>query len=413
MTAATEVCARGGETRADARPLVLVGGGLANGLLAYRLRTLRPDVPVVLVEADEAPCGNHTWSFHEHDVTPAQHAWLAPLIAHAWPAYRVRFPAHARTLRSGYRSITSERLRAALADTLGAALRTGARATRVRPESVELADGTRIDAHAVIDGRGARPSRHLALGWQKFVGQEVRLARPHGVRLPIVMDATVAQHDGYRFVYVLPFSADTLLIEDTYYADGPAIAIEPVRARIAAYAAAHGWSIARVLREESGVLPITLGGDPVAFWDEAPPDGEARVARAGLRAALFHPTTGYSLPDAVRLVDRIVAALPLDAAGLHALTRAASLAHWRRQRFFRLLNRMLFGAAAPEARYAVLQRFYRLPEPLIRRFYAGAPTRLDKLRILSGRPPVPLGDAMRVLLRGEPTGVPLKGTHRA
>lgn len=391
-------------------PIVLVGAGLANGLIAYRLRALHPQVPVVLLEAGDEPCGNHTWSFHEHDITPAQHAWLEPLIEHAWPAYRVKFPAHERTLGSGYRTVTSERLRAALHEVLGDALRTGVLVRRVAPASVELADGTRLDAHAVIDGRGARPSRHLTLGWQKFVGQEVRLSRPHGLDLPVVMDATVDQHDGYRFVYVLPFSADTLLIEDTYYADGPTIAAGQVRARIADYARAHGWSIEQVLREESGVLPITLGGDPTAFWAQADPPDETAVARSGLRAALFHPTTGYSLPDAVRLADRIASALPLEAAGLHALTRDASLAQWRRQGFFRLLNRMLFGAAAPHARYAVLQRFYRLPEPLIRRFYAGTTTTADKLRILSGRPPVPLAAAMRVLWRGEPTTLQRKPT---
>ena len=43
-----------------------------------------------------------------------------------------------------------------------------------------------------------------------------------------------------------------------------------------------------------------LGGDPQAFWREA--NG---VPLAGLSAALFHPTTGYSLPEAVRLADRI------------------------------------------------------------------------------------------------------------
>ena len=41
-------------------------------------------------------------------------------------------------------------------------------------------------------------------------------------------------------------------------------------------------------------------------------------------------------------------------------------------------------------------RFYGLSEPLIRRFYAGAPTLYDRLRIVTGRPPVPFGRAVRV-----------------
>ena len=42
----------------------------------------------------------------------------------------------------------------------------------------------------------------------------------------------------------------------------------------------------------------------------------------------------------------------------------------------------------------MLQRFYRLPQPLIERFYAGEATRMDKLRILTGKPPVPMGPAI-------------------
>jgi lycopene beta-cyclase len=61
---------------------------------------------------------------------------------------------------------------------------------------------------------------------------------------------------------------------------------------------------------------------------------------------------------------------------------------------------MLYRAAAPEKRYRVLEHFYRLPEPLIARFYAGRLTRWDKLRVLSGRPPVPVGGALRALLSG-------------
>ena len=64
---------------------------------------------------------------------------------------------------------------------------------------------------------------------------------------------------------------------------------------------------------------------------------------------------------------------------------------------------MLFDAARPEERYRVFERFYRLREPLVERFYAGRPTRADKLRILSGKPPVPVLAAIRALLgKGSP-----------
>ena len=50
---------------------------------------------------------------------------------------------------------------------------------------------------------------------------------------------------------------------------------------------------------------------------------------------------------------------------------------------------MLFGAP-PERRLRVFERFYRLEEGLIERFYAGRSTLADRARILCGKPPVPL-----------------------
>jgi lycopene beta-cyclase len=60
-----------------------------------------------------------------------------------------------------------------------------------------------------------------------------------------------------------------------------------------------------------------------------------------------------------------------------------------------MLNRMMFRAAEPEHRYRVLQHFYRLPDDLVHRFYAGTTTMSDRVRILSGKPPVPVGRAIR------------------
>jgi lycopene beta-cyclase len=59
---------------------------------------------------------------------------------------------------------------------------------------------------------------------------------------------------------------------------------------------------------------------------------------------------------------------------------------------------MLYRAAKPEQRYRVLEHFYRLPQPLVGRFYAGRLTFRDKIRVLSGRPPVPVGRALLALV---------------
>ncbi|MGK5023521.1 lycopene beta-cyclase CrtY [Janthinobacterium sp. RB2R34] len=377
--------------------VILVGGGLANSLIAWRLRTQRPELRILLIERDARLGGNHTWSFHDGDLSAAQHAWLAPLTAARWPRYEVIFPQHARTLESGYASIASQDFARVIAQALGDALRLDTPIQALTPTSVHLADGEMLQARAVIDGRGMRHSPHLALGYQTFLGQEVRLAAPHGLTAPIIMDASVEQQGGYRFVYVLPFGPDRVLIEDTHYVDTSAWEPERLRANIADYAGARGWRIAEVLREEHGSLPIVLAGDVDRFWSDL--QGQPC---SGLRAGLFHPTTGYSLPHAVRLAERIAALPILDAATLFDTIRSNALQEWRGQRFFRLLNRMLFLAGEADHRWRVMRRFYHLPSPLIARFYAGRLTLADQVRLVSGKPPVPVVQAIKAALQFHP-----------
>jgi lycopene beta-cyclase len=377
--------------------LLLVGGGLANTLIALRLADAKPELNVVVLESGPQLGGNHTWSFHGTDLDPAQRNWIEPLIQYSWENYSVHFPNRNRTLPGSYHSITAEHLHNYAQQKIGGHIRTSTRVTELQPDHVILADGSRLDAQAVIDGRGPTSSPHLDVRFQKFVGRVVKLAKPHKLTSPIIMDATHSQDDGYRFFYTLPFDADTLLIEDTRYSDTPELSTREYGDAISQYAEAQGWSISEVLREEDGVLPITLGGDIGAFWNATPP-----VARSGLQAALFQPATGYSLPDALRLADQLAGLTDWSANSVYTLTRQASEALWRSTRFYRVLNRMLFLAAEPRQRRQVLERFYGLNSNLIARFYAGKNTPADKLRILAGKPPVNLGRAFKAVFRYQP-----------
>jgi lycopene beta-cyclase len=376
-----------------ARPdLIILGGGLAGGLAALALRQARPDLDIALVEPG-AIGGNHLWSFFDSDVAAADADLVAPLIGHRWPAYDVRFPGHRRRLDQSYRTIESEALDRAVRAALPAEQIVVARAVTATADGATLDDGRVLHGRAVLDTRGlvsAPPG--LACGWQKFAGQVLTIPAGHGLERPIVMDACVDQADGYRFVYCLPFSPTELFVEDTYYADEPDLDPARLAGRIAAYATAQGWSVKRVARQESGVLPVVMGGDFDTFWPAAD-----RLARGGVRAGLFHPLTSYSLPDAVRFAFWLAREAPLDER-LGAATRALAKAHWQRGRFDRLLARMLFRAADPPQRYRVLERFYRLPEPLIGRFYAGRSTVGDRVRILAGKPPVPVKRALAAMM---------------
>lgn len=374
--------------------LILAGGGLANGLIAWRLKQLRPELSILCIEQQPQLGANHTWSFHDGDLCASQHQWLKPLVAHRWPAYEVHFPNRSRRMGSGYNSITSEQFSQVIEPALGDALLKGTHINQVAPHMVSLDGGEQIEAKAVIDGRGVATDRHLVLGRQAFLGQVLQLNAPHGLDAPVIMDARVTQDDGYRFMYLLPFSSDTVLVEDTHYVDNQSFCAEQLRQNIRDYVHEQGWEVVACQREEQGVLPITLAGDFAGFWNEAPDQ-----PRSGMRAGLFHCTTGYSLPHAVRLADWIVRQPLTDAVSLAAGIRTFAHHEWQRQRFYRLLNRMLFLAGRPQDRWSVMSRFYGLSEGLIARFYAGDSRVRDKLRVLIGKPPVPIGDAIQAALR--------------
>ena len=314
-------------------------------------------------------------------------------MANHWPGYEVRFPEHDRRLPTGYGRISSPDLDAAREAVLPGATFHGAEVAAVSGDEARLTDGERFHAPLILDARGASASPHLQLAWQKFVGLEVRLDRPHGVERPLIMDARVHQADGFRFFYVLPLDERRLLVEDTRYSDGPALPVADLTTEVRRYARARRWRIVEEVQRETGVLPIVLGGDFDAYWRQL----DGTTAPLGMRALLFHPTTGYSLPDAARMADRIAGLPELTTAAARRLVATRAKEIWRRGGYLRLLNRMLFRAASPERRYAVLERFYRLPQPLIERFYANRLTLADQARVLSGRPPVPVRAALSAI----------------
>lgn len=371
--------------------LAIIGGGLAGSLVALALAQLRPELRLLLLEQRDGLGGNHLWSFFDGDIAGSDRWLIDPLVTYRWPqGHAVRFPGYRRQLTTSYNSIASATLDAVARERLGDSVRLGVDVVKIAPEQVGFADGGFLRARAVLDARGAGDLSALRCGWQKFVGHALRLRAPHGIDRPVIMDATVEQLDGYRFVYLLPWDERTLFIEDTYYSDTRELDVAAIEARIAAYAAASGWEVEELAHRESGMLPVVHGGDFNRFWPR-----EDMVARAGVRAGLFHPMTGYSLPDAVAFA-RWIADQPLD--GLAAASRAYAAAHWRSGGYYRLLGKMLFRAAQPDQRWRIFERFYRLNPGLIGRFYAGRSTAMDRIRILCGRPPVPIRSAMRALL---------------
>ena len=365
--------------------LVFVGGGLASVLASLLLLERKPSVRLALVERGPALGGNHTWCFHAADVPRSAVQVLAPLIVQRWGGYQVHFPGRSRRLPSPYACISSERLHhvasARLSAAAGSALLLNATAASITSREVVLDDGRTLRGKLVVDARGPTLHRleegeHAPQGYQKFVGLELEV-EPHELAEPVMFDARVPQRDGFRFMYVLPLAADRVLVEETFFSDRPQLDLEQGERAVLAYARESGLSLRQVVRREQGVLPMPFQGRTF--------DAHARPLEAGYGAGLFHPVTGYSLPYAVRFAEALADS---DLARLaHSPLVRFARAHAAQQPFLHFLTRLLFTCFAPEQRFSVLSHFYRLPEPVIERFYAAQLTGLDRARIFLGAPP--------------------------
>ena len=378
---------------------VVVGAGLSGLILAWRCLSSNPNVSVIIIDSNHIIGGDHTWSFNINDIESSLHEWIEPFIAHTWEKYDVKFKGYSRRLNIPYCTGNSNSLRACVDPFIKSGrlkLILDTEVIKLTSFDVTILSGEKLTGDYIFDARGFTFDDNIKLGIQKFYGKTIETVKPHNLKYPIIMDATVAQNDGYRFIYCLPFSKNKILIEDTYYSDGLNFDQDKYNKRIDKYIEANDWTEHKVIRVEKGILPITLAVDSKLIEKRGLENKEP--IKIGMRGNFYHPVTGYSFPDSVRLASKISKTINSSdenkRLNLDLEIRKYKLLLYRRDRYFRLLNRLLFKASLPSKRHLVLQRFYTLSESLIKRFYEGNLHKKDKLRILIGKPPVPVLKAL-------------------
>ena len=357
------------------RPVVILGGGLWGGLLALRMKKCLPHVDFKLYEGGSQLGGNHTWSFHESDISPSAMEWIKPLVERSWDGHDLHFPSYSRHIVSPYHSITSKKFHEVIKRELGDSL--------VLNNSKAISD-IGDEAAFIIDARNR--SRFEEGGYQNFLGLEVELETSHGLKYPVLMDASVEQKDGYRFIYYLPWDSHKILIEDTRYSLRPINDFSEFKKDILSLVEARGWKIKSILREEEGALPIPFT-KPI-FREEG------KVVNL---TGIFHDTTGYSFPDAVKLVE-LLSQSSFRFGEVKKLVRFYRDCREKDRIYFRTLNRLMFKAADDQHRYKIFEHFYRLPNSNIQNFYRGQMTNWEKMRVFIGKPPVPVLKAFQVFL---------------
>lgn len=357
--------------------LLIAGGGLAGSLAAVAMARLRPEVPLLLVEEAERFGGAvRLWFFLEDEVDEEGWALIEPFVSHRWPGYYVAFPGQSRKFKAPVAAIRSTDIDRIVRETLRPdQYRLGTKAAAVRDNELLLLGGEKIKADGAIDARGAANLSMLELGWRKSAAREYRFAEPHQVDRPVLIDATVDQHDGFRFVQCIPFSETRMRIEDCYISNTPELSPETSRERIEAYVAKRRWRPAEVEREEENVVPVPLGGDFGSFWRV----GGARVAKIGMRGGFFHPATGSALPDAARTATMLAKQRDFTGAALHDMFEREASARWRNREHYRTFNGSIFGGGHDRRR--LFEELYRQDPGLISRFHSEELGVLERMRL--------------------------------
>ncbi len=296
---------------------LILGAGLAGLSLADALLRRGVRDPITVADARDRFDNDRTWCFWDVHPHPYRH-----LISHRWPAWTIeaRGAVHRQTSAGApYCHLPADRFYADVLERLAAApncdLRLG---TTIGPATER--DGEVAVATSAGELAATRVFDALATGgptWptvapvpgpgvlcQRFLGQFVETDEPAFdptcVRL---MDFDVTPNGELHFMYLLPFSATSALVEDT------TIGLvgtpdDDRRAEIGRYLRErHGLAAWRVVREEASAIPM-LG---VASARRQ----SSRLIPVGTAAGAVRPSSGYAFVRTQRqvaaLADRVVA----------------------------------------------------------------------------------------------------------
>ncbi|HYN45655.1 MAG TPA: lycopene beta-cyclase CrtY [Allosphingosinicella sp.] len=355
---------------------MIAGGGLAACFAALAMARLRPEVPLLIVEESERFGGEGFHNFPDAELGQDGAELIGPLALERWPGFYVAFPGFSRKLKAEWAGFAAADIHRAMVETLTPKqYRLGVKVVAVREDALVLDGGETIKAEGAIDARGAPSFSSLDLLYEARLERTYRLAAPHRVDRPVLIDATVGQAGGLRFMQCVPLSEERLLVADVCISERGQ-SDDQAGARLDAYLAARGWKKRRAEASVARVRPLPVGGDFAAFWRQ----GGARVAKLGLRGGFVNPATGRTIADAVRTALLLAEQPDFTGTVLHDGFEAEAKQLWKKREFQRTIAGAL-AAAGPEDRRALLERLYRLEPGLIARLQSDQLGLIDRMRV--------------------------------
>ncbi|MEO0513493.1 MAG: lycopene cyclase family protein [Planctomycetota bacterium] len=366
--------------------VAIAGAGCAGLSLAVELAERRPDVSIDVFDRAPAPAADRTWC--SWAVTPNR---FDRIVSDRWTRVRVVGGTRDTTIDAAAYPYVCIQGRD-FYDLVDATLAPNDRVTTHRGIAVQST--TESPRHAEVelaipggaaerrrydllfDARPAPPAPVEASGEpaliQHFGGVEIET--PPGTVDPgtvTLMDFSVPQEQGAHFMYVLPYSRGTALVESTFLTPPGHAAID-YEAHALAYARERlGIAAPNIIYRESGALPMTLAA--------LGPRATRRTWPIGTRAGIGRASSGYAFDAIQRDTVNILAAIAAD----RARPRPP------RSPVLSLLDRVLISwlssdQTAPPRVFGDL--FAKLPPRSLIRFLADVPTPADLLRTMWAMP---------------------------
>lgn len=305
---------------------IITGAGCAGLSLVWHLLEAGIDSSVLLIDSRESYVNDRTWCYWRVEETP-----FDDLADHSWSSWEVHANSNLEAVGScenyPYLHLRSDafyhRVLERISRSPQVTLALGEQILGYRREGEQVVvrtSGGEYNGRRVFDSSGiladerrqagsARKVKSVEGGrWlQHFLGQQIRVQRPvfrtDRIRL---MDHRVDQARGPHFMYLLPFTESTALIENTYFFNAPLSPSEH-RAEIAHYLS-ETYGIDRdeyeVLGEESGRIPMGSGNR-----GRAGRSADELITPIGIPGGAARAATGYAFLRIQRQSREIAARL--------------------------------------------------------------------------------------------------------
>ena len=377
--------------------LLVLGGGCAGLSLALRLAE-RPGLcpRVTVLETRHDYRHDRSWCFWR----TGPHRY-EPLVKRSWSSV---------ALRAAGRVVQVDCTRTPYQLLEAGAFYDHAREATARSDTVQLQlgvtvlgaprpvpGGWRIETSAgglttarVIDTRPPGPPQQGdALLWQSFLGQELVCERAvFDCGRVELMDFASDLPGAVAFTYVLPLTSNRALVETTLFDPRPQGPADLAHRQQAAVQRLCGGAACRIVRTESGILPMGMTRPPAQL-------GRGHW-RAGLMSGAARPATGYAFQRIQRWAAACSAALR---------SGRDPVGHPPDPLLTQLMDRLFLDVlrSHPERGPELFMGLFgHAPTPRIVRFLSDRSTLLDRLAIAAA---LPTGLFLRQLVRPAPRAV--------